>query len=59
MPFHIDTTEESDDYFADQVVNQIPTDSNQDPLNILLHEEEEFIRHGQDMVDLHNNLFNK
>jgi len=54
MTFHIDTTEESDDYFVDQVINQIPTDQNQDPLNLLLHAEEEYIEHGKHMVDIYN-----
>lgn len=54
MSFHIDTTEDSDDYFVDQVINQIPTDQNQDPLNILLHAEEEYIQHGKDMACTYN-----
>ena len=51
MIFNIDTTEESTDYFVDQVINQIP-DPNQDQLNLLLHAEEEFIEHGKEMVRL-------
>lgn len=53
MSFKIDATKESDDYFADKVVSQIPSDESQEPLNILLHEEEEYIKHGREMVEIY------
>ena len=56
MTFHIDTTEDSDDYFVDQIINQIPTTDDQDPLALLLHAEEEFIEHGQYIVNLEKNI---
>ena len=47
MSFKFDPVKSSENYFVDQVILQIPTKESQDPLDLLIHAEEEYIQLGK------------
>ena len=47
MSFKFDAVKSSENYFVDQVILQIPTKESQDPLDLLIHAEEEYIQRGK------------
>ena len=58
MTFIYDTTEDSEDYFFHEKLLQIPNHEEDDPLAILLYEEEQYIQQGKEHV-LQSHLYGK
>ena len=50
MTFIYDATEESEDYFIHEKILNVPNVQEDDPLAILLFEEEHYIKQGEEAV---------